>query len=106
MESILELFWNLNVSSNIKYMIIIGIIILILTFCIYGGRKKPKTINGKEFYLNDKLYLQYKKIKNPSLCQQNYIKCMELNATNIEDQCIPTPCIKKLKLKLKSKLKK
>lgn len=37
----IRLFWNLNVSSNIKYMIIIGIIILILTFLHLWRKKKP-----------------------------------------------------------------
>lgn len=98
MDSLLELFWNLNVSRTVKLMIIFGIIVIIIVFCIYGGRKKStslKPLKGKEFYLNDKMYLQYKNSKNPSKCKQKYINCIELNASNVIDQCLPIPCGRK-----------
>jgi hypothetical protein len=74
MDSILNLFWNLNTTDNTKYIIIIVIIIGILTLCIFSGKKKTHKRNNK------------KKTK----CEDSYMKCMQNNIrNNRNDFCYP-----------------
>lgn len=79
--SIIELFWNLDVSNTTKWLIIVGIIVCVFLTCIYNGKKKNWNINTKN---------KKKKKNNLSKCQINYKKCMNDNIKNKTNKfCYP-----------------
>lgn len=75
--SLINLFWELNVSDTTKNLIIVGIIVGILALCFFSGKKKIKKTN------------KINKI-NKTKCERNYMKCMENNIKNKKnDFCYP-----------------
>lgn len=80
MDSILNLFWNLNTTDNTKYIIIFLVIICIIALCFFSGKKKT-TRKNKSVKLSS----------TPSTkCERNYVKCMENNIKNKRnDFCYP-----------------
>lgn len=46
----IDLLWNLNVSDNTKYLIILGLIVCSLLFCLLNGKKKKKKKNNNKYY--------------------------------------------------------
>jgi len=89
----LEFLWYLNVDDKTKYMLIMIFVAIVCIFCLAHCKKKVriKAIEDREHYLKDPHYLDYKKRTNKTECHQDYIKCIETNATtNIYDYfCFP-----------------
>ena len=78
--SLINLFWELNVSDTTKTLLVIGIIVSILALCVFSGKKKTNRMNKRN-----------NKNKAPSTkCERNYMKCMENNIQNKRnDFCYP-----------------
>lgn len=87
--SLLNLFWNLNVTDNTKYIIIGTIIVGILVLCFYSGNKKTSYTNNKITQYIHQLVNEPSSIK-PTNCQKKYNKCMLNNIINgTDDHCYP-----------------
>jgi len=81
--NIIDLFWQLDVSDNMKYLIIFGSIVLLCAYCALNGFKT----STKKKENNDTFYNQYTKLNKLTDCQQNYINC--INNNNDSDKCYP-----------------
>lgn len=46
--SLINLFWDLNVTDNTKYLIVLSLIICIMCMCYFSGKKK--THKKKKIY--------------------------------------------------------
>lgn len=103
---LLEMFWKLDIVRTQLYWIGFVIISCCVIYYISKQRvqvqEKDKITNenkntkitplpGKENYLLEKNYLNYKKLSNPTKCQSEYIKCVEENATTqiMDLHCYP-----------------
>ncbi len=89
---IYDLLWKMDVTGKTKgILLVIALIVIIYCTCylkrvqpqtdIFKNIKKGKVGLLKPELLIDKPYLTYKKLPFPTLCQQEYIKCIETNAT-------------------------
>jgi preprotein translocase subunit SecG len=98
--SAINLFWQLNISDETKYLLIFFIIICIFAVCFYNKNKnsknsknKIKNKSTKKNYsndYNDDYYNQYTKKKNLTKCHKNYMSCVENNMRNNTDNfCFP-----------------
>lgn len=58
--AILDLLWDINVSDNTKYLIIICLLVGLFIFCAFSGKKKGKMTE----------------------CQKKYKKCLRYNKKN------------------------
>ena len=86
--SLINLFWELNVSDSTKTLIVIGIIVGILALCFFSGKKKKNKL--KQNNKNVSLYQNQDQNKNQTKCERNYMKCMVNNIKNKRnDFCYP-----------------
>ena len=88
--STVDLFWNLNVSTKTKYILIFIICLILFLSSFLLGKKKIEALPGREYFLEDELYKKYKNLSNPTKCQKEYISCIENYATkqNYYKNCI------------------
>lgn len=90
--SLLDLFWNLNVTDTTKLAMVLGIIVIIIGMCYFSGKKKPfKKIKRKNILNNlDDTYINYLTKKKPSKCERRYMECKESNILNNSNNfCVP-----------------
>lgn len=76
--SLINLFWNLNISDTSKYLIVIGFFLSIFLLCFLNGKK------------NNTKKIKQKQKKKTTKCEENYLTCMQNNIKNNKnDFCYP-----------------
>lgn len=107
--SLINLFWQLNVADETRYLFIFFIVICICAICFYNknkNKKNTKKITHNDSYkytyvdknmekninrnLRDDYYNDYLNKRNKTNCHTNYMACVENNEkNNTDDFCFP-----------------
>jgi hypothetical protein len=101
--SLINLFWQLDITDETKYLLIFFVIICVVVCAVYRKKKKNNTNKNKK-YLNknkntnmnennnhhDEYYNEYLNKRNQTKCHQKYMNCVENNMKNGTDEfCYP-----------------
>jgi hypothetical protein len=103
--SAINLFWQLDISDETKYLLVFLIIMCIVAVGVYNKNKNKKSkakkdnkyfnknINktpiNKNFF-HDDYYNEYLNKRNLNKCHHKYMECVENNARNGTDEfCYP-----------------
>ena len=89
--SVINLFWQLDITDTTKYLLICLIIFCVFFICYMNKNKKKNKISSKEkALLKDEYYRNYMKQKNLTQCHKRYMNCVENNIKNQTDEfCYP-----------------
>jgi hypothetical protein len=92
--SVMDLFWQLNVSDETKYLFMFFIIICVFAICFYNKKNKNKNkLKKRKRYnpnYNDDYYNQYMKRGKLTKCHRNYVNCVDNNIKNNTNEfCYP-----------------
>lgn len=102
--SAINLFWQLDISDETKYLLVFLIIMCVVAIGVYNKNKNKKNKTKKENkYFNkninqtttknifhDDYYNEYLNKRNLNKCHHKYMECVENNAKNGTDEfCYP-----------------
>jgi hypothetical protein len=95
--SLINLFWQLDITDETKYLLIFFLVICVIAVGIYNKKQKKKPKKESKNYnanlnspFQDHYYNEYQNKRNNTKCHEKYMNCVENNIKNGTDEfCYP-----------------